>query len=114
VDETQDEIVLLVAELGDLLLARMHVARGQEVADPVLARLPIHVAVVVRTRVELVPVGLERLLPRPRVRLRRAREHAVEVEQAGGDAVGKPEHSARDYFRRNARMRSSYWAMSRA
>jgi hypothetical protein len=113
-DEGEHQLVLAVAEAVDgarvgRVLRRaggqVDPARGQERRHAVVARLAVHVAVVVRARVELAEglAGLlralaqelvEHLLPRGGVDLGGLRQHAVEVEQAGRDPVGQAEHPA--------------------
>jgi len=81
-----DERVLDVADPLDLGCGRMHVTRGQEILDPVLAWLAVDVGVVVRLG-ERISLVLERPLPRLRVYGSGVRQDAVEIEQQGGDAA---------------------------
>ena len=45
---------------------------------------------------------------------RRVGQNTVEIEEEGSDAVWETQHRRAGYFKRNARMRSSYCAVSRA
>src|SRR5207247_9642553 len=112
--ELQDEVVLARPERVDRLgLGRiggrahrqLDAARLQERPHAVEARLAVDVLVVVGRPVELVerlavplrPLAqevVEHLLPRPRVDLRRLREHAVEIEETSTDAIGQIEHDS--------------------
>ena len=82
---------------------------GEEVADPVLARLAVDVVgvVVVLEGAAIAEELVEGLLPRPFVDDRGLGQDTVEIEQAGGDAVRETQHCRGGYLRRNARIRSS-------
>ena len=113
-DQLQDELVLARAEalhgLGPGRIARgalgqLDSARGEEPAHPIGAGEPVDVLVVLAPRVEgdellARPFRsgaqelVEHLLPGRRVHLRGLGQHPVEIEEAGGDAVGQAEHGS--------------------
>ena len=116
VDQLQHEIVLAQAEPVDRLVVGRVVRRARAAGrcpatrrnerTPSRARLAVDVLLVVVGKHELairlagalVPAAqelVEHLLPRLGVDLRRLRQDAVEVEQAGGDAVGQAEHAGK-------------------
>src|SRR5690348_179606 len=108
----QHEVVLAVAKAVDrgrarrvirLALGQLDAAGLQEGPGAVLPGLAVHVGVVLVVRVERDELGsgalgagaeefVEHLLPRRRVHHRRLGDHAVHIEQAGLNPVGKPEH----------------------
>ena len=113
-DQLQHQLVLAVPEPGDRLrrrrivraaLLQLDPARLQERAHSVRPRLAVDVGAVVGDQVELAEglagalgaraqVLVEHPLPGGRVDLRGLREHAVEIEQARPDPVGKSEAHA--------------------
>ena len=80
-------------------LGQLDAAGREERADPVIARLAVHVLVVVAAEIERNELlaalrgatpqeVVERLLPRGRVHLGGLSQHAVEIEQARNHAIG--------------------------